>query len=105
MLEISGIQLLGVVLILAFFFLVFKIIEINWSYKMREGAFQEEMEEEETAEKISFSPLNGKELKLIPMEAIARESIADPGAGFSAREVAFTMEENSEEEIELGRAL
>lgn len=105
MLEISGIQLLGVVLILAFFYLVFKIIEINWSYKMREGAFQEKMEEEETAEKILFSPVNGKELKLIPMDAIARKSIADSGQDFPAREVAFTMEENSLEEIELGRAL
>lgn len=107
MAEISGIQLLGVILIIILFYLVFHIIAINWSYKMTENSLipDEGMDEEAEKESILYLPVNSHDVRIIPLGSTIKDADTSLSKGSPAREVAFLQPEPLEETIGLSKAL
>jgi hypothetical protein len=112
MAEISGIQLLACVVILAFFYLVFNIVQTNWSYKFEEREEVEEDRRELTAEEIRTEPAalpvivfaREKEIRLVPQLLMEDEKAGEePVSHEPARELVFTAE-TAEELYEFSRA-
>jgi hypothetical protein len=105
MTEISDVQILCIVLIIALFFLVFMIIEANWAFKA--GARQEQPETEtiqdvpERSEAIILPEIGfkEKEIRLIPLITKPAAVAALSKDRSPSREVAFSSAVKEEEEV------
>ncbi|MCW3102118.1 MAG: hypothetical protein JWO09_558 [Bacteroidetes bacterium] len=108
--EISEIQLLGVLLIIIVFAFIFKVIEGNWALKAEQHALQEEEHEimpatarlKAKALTRQASPA-GKEIRLVPLKPL-KES---PAAVFSiqqSRSITFSAAKEKEEMLKLVKA-
>jgi hypothetical protein len=105
--EISGVQIVAVLLILVLFYFVFKIVETNWELKTEEeGAMKDEetmhivVQEEEL---LRPAAPGGREIRLVPL----KPRTVKPAAAFAktvSREIAFSSAEEEDEVMELVKA-
>jgi hypothetical protein len=100
--EISGIQVLGFVLIIGLFYLVFKIVETNWTMKgTQKSELPDDVEnfmfslEAIPEENPAVDGQEGKEIQLVPLNP----EIQEPAAKVNSL-VLYTVSAN-EEELEL----
>jgi hypothetical protein len=99
MTEISGIQLLGLVLMMGLFILVFSIIEMNWNFKAMMD--ENKMEEEEKSKEAEIIPLRNikyvqeEEVKYVQRIIVMHTEPTSP---------VMTKEAEPEEEFEFGQA-
>jgi len=108
--EISEIQLLGVVLIIIVFAFIFKIIEGNWTLKAEQPAFREEepgavpaaaqLKAEAPATQVAPG---GKEIRLVPSKPL-KENPAAILTTQRSREIAFTAATETEDVLALVKA-
>ncbi|MCW3071512.1 MAG: hypothetical protein JWO44_1402 [Bacteroidetes bacterium] len=108
--EISDIQLLGVLLIIIIFFFMFQVIEANWALKAEQyAADEEEAEAMPIVAQIGEDELParvfpaGKEIRLVPLKPLKK----NPAAAFSVQlpgEISFSAVREEEEVLELLKA-